>query len=101
VTDRQVPTEPATLQAVQAPAHAVLQHTPWAQCRELHSALPLHEFPTALSPHEPFTQRNPLAHCALLEQVATHLVPVQVKGLQLRAAGVAHCPAAVQVAAGV
>jgi len=101
LTARQVPTLPPTLQAVQAPLQVVSQQTPCAQWVELHSEPALHAWPLFLSPHEPLVQTKPAAHSALVEQLAKHLVPVQTNGLQPRVVGVAHCPAAVQVAAGV
>jgi hypothetical protein len=61
----------------------------------------LHALPFAFRPQVPARQRKPGAHCASFAHMERHFVPAQVKGLQLRAAGVEHWPVAVHVAAGV
>jgi hypothetical protein len=57
VTTEQVPAEPATLQASQAPAQAVLQQTPSTQLPEPHWLAAV--------------------HVALLAFLATQVVPLQ------------------------
>lgn len=50
------PSEPARLQAMQAPEQAWLQHTPWAQFPDRHSPPALHAAPLGFNPHEEFWQ---------------------------------------------
>jgi hypothetical protein len=41
----QVPSEPATLQALQVPLQAVAQQMPWAHCPDAHSPVAVHACP--------------------------------------------------------
>jgi hypothetical protein len=100
----QMPGDPVRLHAMQAPLHAVLQHTPWAQIPERHSFPAPQSAPPGARPHLPLTQ--PLGgwhwvNSFFSVQELAHRVPLHWYGLQVREEGVTHWPEALHFAAGV
>jgi hypothetical protein len=100
----QMPGDPVRLHAMQAPLHAVLQQTPWAQIPERHSFPAPQSAPPGARPHLPLTQ--PLGgwhwvNSFFSVQEFAHRVPLHWYGLQVREEGVTHWPEALHFAAGV
>jgi hypothetical protein len=65
-TARQSPGVAVRLQAMHASAHALLQHTPWAQKPDLHSVPTPQLAPRGLRPQEALVQTFPGTHWMLL-----------------------------------
>lgn len=113
VVAMQVPTEPLTLHALQAPVHAKLQHTPSTQRPEAHWLSLAHDVPFARrGRHRPDWQENPSAHTASLAHDAGHevLLPLQTKaahegepaepaglGVQVPLSQLSHAPAQLEL----
>jgi hypothetical protein len=93
----QLPTLPATLQAMHASVHAWLQHTPWAQKPNSQSAAELQFAPKALSPQEDFVHCFPDTHWVSLVQRSKQVLPLHRYGLQLRVPDVTHRPEVLHV----
>jgi hypothetical protein len=100
-TSPQVPIEVGSAHDLQAPVHAVEQHTPWAQKPEPHSDAASHRAPMGFGPHEPPVQTLGGTHWVLLVQIGKQCVPLQVKGAQGRVAGATHWPVLLHDEAGV
>jgi hypothetical protein len=89
-TELHRPSDPDRLQALQAPLHALLQHTPWAQNPDPHSVAALHSKPGGLRPQEAALQKFPATHWLSLLQAAKQTLPLQTYGLQAFDCGSTH-----------
>ncbi len=106
-TGLQVPSEPSTLHAMQAPLHAVAQQRPWAQIpAPAQSSFRLQMDPTGRLPHDPLLSHTlPVTHCASFWQDVEQRLPLQPrKGAHERGADAwqdpfAHTPTPVSLLA--
>jgi len=95
---------PVTLHAMQAPAHAVAQHTPSAQWADVQSASATQPAPSDFfgrAPQLPFVQTAGNAQSASVVQVALQTPVPHSNGKHELAAGVTHPPWPSQVEPGV
>jgi hypothetical protein len=83
------------------PVHALSQQTPCAQNVERHSALPEHDAPLFLRPHELPLQTLGGRQFAVAVHAWKHVVPLHVYGLQGSWSGAAHWPVELHVEGGV
>jgi len=97
----QTPMLPARSHETHAVSQAELQHTPWAQCFDVHSASTVHSAPNGLRPHEPSTHTLPVVQSLSFVHLDRHFEPWQVKGLHVRADGLTHWPWLLHMGAGV
>jgi hypothetical protein len=97
----QIPIELDSAHDLQAPAHAVAQHTPWAQLPEAHSVPFEQKAPFVFLPHELPLQTLPGVQLASTVHAAKHFEPLQANGAQASASGATHAPASLQVEGGV
>lgn len=67
-----VPTDPASAQDWQVPAHAVAQQTPWAQTFDSHSPAAAHAAPTGFVVQLPPMQVNGATQSLLTAHVVRH-----------------------------
>jgi hypothetical protein len=99
VTIVHFPSEPASAQLRQPPAHALSQQTPSTHCPDLHS-LPLPQgCPFCFGPQLPLTQLIPTSQSASLWQVPVQAPVTQRNGEQSCRAGARQLPSPSQVAA--
>lgn len=97
----QTPMLPCRSHATQAPLHAELQQTPWAQWFDLHSLSALQSAPGGLRPQELLAQTLPIVQSLSVVHFERHFEPWQMKGLHVRDDGATHWPWLLQVAGGV
>ena len=85
---------------MQAPVHALSQHTPCAQKPDAQSLLAEQSAPLGSSPHDPLTQKSPVAHSSLVLHEVKQVFPLQTKGLHVREREATHWPEVLQVDGG-